>query len=134
MVSNGKRRILITSSISATQPTPYETVYGPSKAFGFSFAESLREEVRNAGVTVTALLPSATESDFHQNAGMGSSVIGKSKKNDKTEVARQGFEALMNDIDHVVGGDKATKQQTIENRTTPEDVKAHNHAQKAQLN
>lgn len=57
MASNGKGRILITSSISATQPTPYETVYGPSKAFGFSFAESLREELRNTGVTVTALLP-----------------------------------------------------------------------------
>lgn len=134
MVSNGKGRILITSSISATQPTPYETVYGPSKAFGFSFAESLREELRETGVTVTALLPGATDSDFHQNAGMGSSAIGKSKKNDKTEVARQGFEALMNDVDHVVGGDEATRQQAIENRTTPEVVKAHNHAPKAQLN
>ncbi|WP_316251892.1 SDR family NAD(P)-dependent oxidoreductase [Paraburkholderia sp. UCT31] len=54
MVKNGRGRILIVSSVSALQPTPYETVYCPSKAFGFSFAESLREELRETGVTVTA--------------------------------------------------------------------------------
>lgn len=133
MVANKSGRILITSSISATQPTPYETVYGPSKAFGFSFAESLRQELRGTGVTVTALLPGATDSEFHKNAGMGSSKIGQSKKNDKTEVARQGFEALINDVDHVVGGDAQTKQQAIANRTTPETVKAERHAENARL-
>ncbi|WP_181118241.1 SDR family NAD(P)-dependent oxidoreductase [Pseudomonas japonica] len=133
MVTNKSGRILITSSISATQPTPYETVYGPSKAFGFSFAESLRQELRGTGVTVTALLPGATDSEFHKNAGMASSEIGKSKKNDKAEVARQGFEALMNDVDHVVGGDEQTKQQAIDNRTTPETVKAERHAENARL-
>ena len=49
MTANGGGRILITSSISATKPTPYETTYRPSKAFGFSFAESLREELRGGG-------------------------------------------------------------------------------------
>jgi short-subunit dehydrogenase len=134
MVANGRGRILITSSISATQPTPYETVYGPSKAFGFSFAESLREELRETGVTVTALLPGATDSDFHKNAGMGNTAIGANKKNDKTLVARQGYEALMNDDDHVVGGDAETKQQMIENRATPEPVKAARQAQRARPN
>ncbi|MBN7807822.1 MULTISPECIES: SDR family NAD(P)-dependent oxidoreductase [Agrobacterium] len=129
MVSNGRGRILVVSSVSATQPTPFETVYGPSKAFGFSFAESLREELRGTGVTVSALLPGATDSDFHKNAGMGNTNIGRMKKNDKTLVAKQGFEALMNDVDHVVGGDEATKQRVIENRTTPETVKAARHAE-----
>ncbi|WMY11777.1 SDR family NAD(P)-dependent oxidoreductase [Paraburkholderia phenoliruptrix] len=124
MVKNGRGRILITSSVSATQPTPYETVYGPSKAFGFSFAESLREELRETGVTVTALLPGATDSDFHKNAGMSKSAIGASQKNDKSLVARQGFDALMNDLDHVVGGNDATRRQVEENRTLPEPVKA----------
>ncbi|UQY33980.1 SDR family NAD(P)-dependent oxidoreductase [Pseudomonas fulva] len=133
MVANKHGKILVTSSVSATQPTPYETVYGPSKAFGFSFAESLREELRDTGVTVTALLPGATDSDFHKNAGMSNSPIGRAKKNDKTEVARQGFEALMNDIDHVVGGDDHTKQRVIENRTTPETVKAARHAQNVRI-
>lgn len=133
MVPNGRGRILIVSSISATLPTPYETTYGPSKAFGFSFAESLRQELRGTGVTVTALLPGATNTDFHANAGMASTPIGSGQKNDKTLVARQGFEALMNDEDHVVGGDEATKQQAIANRTTPEPVKAARHAEVAQI-
>ena len=131
MTANGGGRILITSSVSATSPTPYETTYGPSKAFGFSFAESLREELRGRGVSVTALLPGATNSDFHANAGMGNTIFGdNSWKNDKTEVARQGFEALMNGDDHVVGGDEATKQAAVDNRTTPEPVKAARQAER----
>ncbi len=131
MVPRGEGRILIVSSLSATTPTPYETVYGPSKAFGFSFAESLREELRDSGVSVTALLPGATNSDFHANAGMGSTDFGdNSWKNDKTLVAAQGYEAVIAGIDHVVGGDDATKQEAIDNRTTPETVKAARMAEK----
>ncbi|MCJ2010996.1 SDR family NAD(P)-dependent oxidoreductase [Methylobacterium sp. J-076] len=133
MVPNGRGRILITSSVSATLPTPFETVYGPSKAFGFMFAESLREELRDTGVTVTALLLGATDSQFHKNAGMGTSAIDHGQKNDRTEVARQGFEALMNDVDHVVGGDTETKQQVVDNRRTPEPEKAARHAKLTHL-
>lgn len=132
MVPNGRGRILITSSVSATTPTPFETVYGPSKAFGFSFAESLREELRDTGVSVTAFLPGATDSEFHANAGMGDTHFGdNSWKNDKTEVARQGFEALLKGDDHVVGGDAKTKQGAINNRTIPEAEKAAKHAEAA---
>lgn len=125
MTGNGDGRILIVSSISATTPTPFETVYGPSKAFGFSFAESLREELKDSGVSVTALLPGATNSEFHANAGMGNTTFGdNSWKNDKSLVARQGYEALMRGDDHVVGGDEETQQMAVDNRTTPEPVKA----------
>ena len=121
----GERRLLIVSSVSATTPTPYEPVYGPTKAFGFSFAESIREELHEEGITVTALLPGATDSDFHANAGMGNTTFGdNSWKNDRTEVARQGIEALLAGDDHVVGGDDATKQQAIDNRATSEPEKA----------
>ncbi|MFC5138891.1 SDR family NAD(P)-dependent oxidoreductase [Actinomycetospora rhizophila] len=127
---HGERRILVVSSVSATTPTPYETVYGPTKAFGYSFAESLREELREHGVTVTALLPGATDSAFHHNAGMGDTVYGdNSWKNDRTLVARQGVEALFAGDDHVVGGDDATKQQAVDNRSTPEPEKAARHAE-----
>ncbi|MEU2198967.1 SDR family NAD(P)-dependent oxidoreductase [Isoptericola sp. NPDC019482] len=130
MVPRGRGRILVVSSISAATPTPYETVYGPSKAFGFSFAESLREELRDTGVSVTALLPGATDSDFHVNAGMSNTALGPgAKKNDKTLVARQGFAALMDGADHVVGGDEETQRQVEENRTTPETVKAARQAE-----
>lgn len=133
MVPNKKGKILIVSSLSASLPTPYETVYGPSKAFGFSFAESLREELKDKGITVTALLPGATNTNFHSNAGMDNTEIGSSKKNDKTLVAKQGFEALMNNVDHVVGGDEATKKEFLENRSTSEPVKAARQAKKARI-
>ncbi|MCD7035691.1 SDR family NAD(P)-dependent oxidoreductase [Metabacillus sp. GX 13764] len=131
MLPNGRGKIMVVSSIAATLPTPYETVYGPSKAFGFSFAEALREELRGTGVNVTAFLPGPTDTNFHDNAGMGSSEIGSSEKNDKELVARQGFEALMNNVDQVVGGDEKTKQEAEENRRTPEPEKAARHAERA---
>jgi short-subunit dehydrogenase len=125
MVARRTGRILITSSISALTPTPYETVYGPSKAFGYSFAESLREELRGSGVTVTALLPGATDSDFHQNAGMDNETFGdNSWKNDKTEVAKQGVAALLAGKHDVVGGDRKTRLQAFANRFLPEPIKA----------
>lgn len=133
MVPNGRGRILIVSSVSATQPTPYETVYGPSKAFGYMFAESLREELRESGVGVTALLAGATDTNFHKNAGMGSTAIDQGRKNDPRVVARMGFEGLMGDLDHVVGGDEHTQRVAAENRTTPEPVKAARHAKSAKL-
>ena len=133
MVPRRSGRIMIVSSLSATTPTPYEAVYGPTKAFDFMFAEALREEMKKYNIVVTALLPGATDSDFHKNAGMGNSVIGRGHKNDKVEVARQGFEALMNDVDHVVGGDRATKEQALQNRTMPYEVMARRHAEIAKI-
>ena len=125
MAARRRGRILITSSISATTPTPYETIYGPSRAFTFSFAESLRYELKEHGVSVTALLPGATDSEFHARAGMGNTALGPgAKKNSRVEVARQGYEALMASKDHVVGGDRATKTKALINRLLPEPVKA----------
>lgn len=132
MVPNKEGNILLVSSVSATLPTPYETVYGPSKAFGFMFAESLREELKETGVNVTAMLPGATNTDFHHNAGMDSTYFGDERnKNDKELVAQQGYEAFKNKVDHVVCGDEATKKEAEDNRTTPEEVKAAAHAKKA---
>ncbi|WP_418128799.1 SDR family NAD(P)-dependent oxidoreductase [Staphylococcus sp. HKU1] len=132
MVENKSGDILIVSSLSATLPTPYETVYGPSKAFGFMFSEALRVELKEKNVNVTAMLPGATNTDFHHNAGMDNTFFGDEKnKNDKVQVAKQGYDALKNKLDYVVCGDEETKKEAIQNRTTPEEVKAMRHAQKA---
>ena len=132
MIPRGRGRILMTSSISATQPTPYETTYGPSRAFVYMFAESLRAEVLEHGVTVTALLPGATDSDFHARAGMGDTKFGdNSWKNDKRLVARQRVGALLAGKDAVVGGDRATKFAVLRNRFLPERVKAARQAREA---
>lgn len=132
MTRRVRGRILITSSISATLPTPYETVYGPSRAFTRMFALSLREELRGTGVTVTAFMPGATDSDFHARAGMGDTAFGPDAgKNDKAEVARQGVRALLAGNAEVVAGDRATKRTALANRFLPEPRKAAHHARKA---
>ncbi|QUH02942.1 SDR family NAD(P)-dependent oxidoreductase [Saccharopolyspora erythraea] len=132
MARQRRGRILITSSLSATLPTPYETVYGPSRAFTRMFALGLREELRDSGVTVTTLMPGATNSDFHARAGMNNTAFGPTaNKNDKVEVARQGFEAMLAGRAQVVGGDRTTKRTALLHRFLPETLKAVRHARKA---
>lgn len=123
-------RILITTSCSALTPTPYESIYGPTRSFMLSFAEGLREEMKEHGVGVTALLPGATATDFHQSAGMGNTKFGSNEwKNDPALVAEQGLDALFAGEDHVIGGDQATKDDAALNRTLSDPVKAAKFAQ-----
>lgn len=125
MVPRRSGRILFTSSISATTPTPYETVYGPTRAFVQSFAQSLRQELRGTGVTVTALMPGPTATDFHRRAGMGDTAFGDdSWKNDPADVARRGYAGLMAGRDHVVGGDRSTRRDAALNKLLPDRLKA----------
>ncbi|MFI6132839.1 SDR family NAD(P)-dependent oxidoreductase [Micromonospora sp. NPDC051141] len=125
MIANRAGRILFTSSLSATTPTPFETVYGPTRAFVYSFAQGLRQELLGTGVTVTALLPGATATEFHARAGMGGTRFGdNSWKNDPQVVAVKGFAGLMAGRDHVIGGDRATWRAAIRQRILPERIKA----------
>jgi short-subunit dehydrogenase len=121
MVANGAGRILIVSSISATTPTPYEGVYGATKAFGYNLAETLREEV---------LLPGATDSDYHSNGGMGADTpIGRMQKFPKEQVGRLGYEGLMAGEDMVIGGGPDARDAHERHLATPEAEKAAAHAQ-----
>ena len=89
----------------------------------------MREELREHGISVTALLPGARDSDFHSNAGMGDHTrIGRLKKFPKEEVARLGYKGLMAGHDMVVGGGDDLHASLEANRTTPEPVKAAAHA------
>jgi short-subunit dehydrogenase len=129
MVANRRGRILVVSSLSATTPTPYEGVYGGTKAFGYNLAESLREELREQGISVTALLPGATDSDFHSRGGMGADTpIGRMEKFPKEEVARLGYEGLMAGDDMVVGGGQDAHDALERHLRTPEPEKAAAHA------
>ncbi len=127
MVDRGQGRILFTSSIAATMPGPYEAIYAASKAFISSFSEAIRNELKDSGVTVTALMPGPTETNFFHRAGMDDTKIGSSEKDDPAEVARQGYEALMAGKDKVVGGSFKNKAEALAANVLPETATAAIH-------
>ncbi|MDC0711294.1 SDR family NAD(P)-dependent oxidoreductase [Stigmatella sp. ncwal1] len=119
MVQRRSGRILFTSSIAAVMPAPFEAVYGASKAFLQSFSEALRNELSDVGITVTALMPGPTETNFFHRAGMDDTRVGQQQKDDAGEVARQGFEALMAGKDKVVAG--SLKNRVMDGGRRPSD-------------
>jgi short-subunit dehydrogenase len=132
MVSHGAGRILFTSSIAAEMPAPFLAVYGASKSFVQSFAEALHHELKDTGVTVTALQPGPTETNFFDRAGMLDTKVAAEEKDDPAEVARQGFEALMEGKHRVVAGSMMNKVQTAMANVLPEQMKAKQHAKMAE--
>lgn len=127
MVNRGKGRILFTSSIAALMPGSFEAVYAASKAFIHSFSEGLRNELKDTGVTVTALMPGPTDTNFFHRAGMDDTKVGASEKDDPAVVAKQGFEALMKGKDHIIAGSLKTKIQGAVSKVLPDTVNAEQH-------
>jgi short-subunit dehydrogenase len=128
MVERGHGRLLITSSVAATMPGPYYATYAASKAFLQSFAQAIRFELKDTGVTVTALQPGPTETEFFERAGMEDTKVADAKKDDPAEVAKDGFEALMAGKDHVIAGSSKNKAQVAAGKLLPEKVRAGLHA------
>lgn len=127
MVERGKGRILFTSSIAALMPGPFEAVYAASKAFIHSFSEALRNELKDTGVSVTALMPGPTDTNFFHRAGMDDTKAGAGQKDDPALVAKQGFEALMSDKDDIIAGSLKTKVQGAVSKVLPDTMNAEQH-------
>lgn len=104
MRSQGQGRILITGSIAGLMPGAYQAVYNATKAFLDSFAFALRHELKDSGVTVTCLMPGATETEFFDRAGMQDTKLGQSDKDDPAVVAQKGFDAMLKGEGDVVTG------------------------------
>jgi short-subunit dehydrogenase len=127
MVRRNEGKVLFTASIAAEMPGPFEAVYAASKAFVLSFAEALRNELKDTNLTITALQPGATETNFFHRAGMDDTKVGTDRKSDPADVARQGFEALMKGKDHVVAAMTKEKVQVALGQVIPETIKAEQH-------
>lgn len=127
MVSRGQGRVLITSSIAALMPGPFYATYAASKAFLLSFSEALFNELKDTGVTVTALMPGPTDTNFFARAGMEDTPVNEAKKDDPAEVARQGIEAMFKGQDHVIAGSMQNRVQGFMSRFLPEQAKAQIH-------
>jgi short-subunit dehydrogenase len=132
MVERDAGRILFTSSIAATMPGPFQAVYNASKSFVQSFALALRNELKDTGITVTSLMPGATETEFFERAEMEDTEVGAGEKDDPAEVARQGFDALMADKEKVVAGAFKNRAQVVAGRVIPDGVKAEKHREMAE--
>lgn len=128
MVASGRGRVLVTASVASTMPGPYYATYAASKAFVLSFAEAVRHELLDTGVTVTALMPGPTDTDFFSRADMEDTKAATSDKDDPADVAREGFEGMLAGTEHVVAGSLSNKLQVFGQRLMPERVQAALHA------
>jgi short-subunit dehydrogenase len=126
MRERGEGKILITGSIAGFIPGAYQAVYNASKSFLDSFSFALRAELEESGVTVTCLMPGATETEFFERADLMDTKIGQSKKDDPADVARQGFDAMMRGDGDVVTGWYNKLQSAIAN-VTPAGMLAGQH-------
>ena len=123
-------RILITGSIAGFMPGTYQAIYNGTKSFLDSFAFALRHELKGSGVSVTCLMPGATETDFFERADMKDTKVGTMKKDDAAQVARTGFEAMMRGTGDVITGWQNKLQAAIAN-VLPADATAEMHRRQA---
>ena len=121
MVQRRFGRVLNVASTAAFQPGPFMATYFATKAFVLSFSEAVAEELRGTGVSVTALCPGVTQSEFHAVAGLGETKVARVKMPTAASVAAQGYEALLGGSTVVVTG-TLNKIGTLGVRIVPRSV------------
>jgi short-subunit dehydrogenase len=124
-------RILIIGSIAGFTPGSFQAVYNASKSYLNSLSFALREELRDTKVTVTCLMPGATETEFFARADMLDTKVGSEDKDDAAMVARKGFEAMMAGKGDVVTGLKNKIQSAVAN-VMPAEMLAKQHRKQAE--
>ena len=131
MVELDSGKILITGSIAGYMPGSFQAVYNGTKAFIDSFSFALRNELEDTGVTVTCLMPGATETAFFERADMLDTKVGTEEKDDPADVARVGYDAMILGDGDIVAGWK-NKLQTAVASVTPSSVLAEQHRKLAE--
>jgi len=126
MLIRDEGKILNLSSVASKAPGLLNSVYHGTKAFVQSFTEAVREEVKDSGVTLTALLPGATDTDFFNKADMlDSKIVAEGKLTDPAVVAEDGYDALMRGDDMVISG-FSNKVNVAMSNVLPDKVVAEN--------
>ncbi|HAO41757.1 MAG TPA: hypothetical protein DHH36_12700, partial [Afipia sp.] len=125
------RSILITGSIAGFIPGSFQAVYNGTKAFLDSFSFALREELRDTNLTVTCLMPGATDTEFFVRADMMDTSVGVDDKDNPADVAEEGFKAMMRGDGDIVTGFKNKVQSTLAN-VTPASMLAKQHRKMAE--
>lgn len=104
MIARRRGKILNVASTAAFQPGPIMATYYASKAYVLSFSEAIAVECRPYGITVTALCPGPTLTEFQKRAGTESSRLFRKAARDASTVARAGYRGLMRGRRIVVPG------------------------------
>ena len=126
MVERNEGRILQLASSVSKAPSPYLSVYAATKAFVLSFTEALNEELKDTEVSITALQPGATDTDFFHKAKAENTVTYKETDlYTAEEVAQAGYEALMSGT-AIISPGFMNKTQKAMNTIMPDSAIAAN--------
>lgn len=124
MIANNRGKILQLGSEAGKMPIPLLSIYAATKAFVVSFGEALANELKDTNITVTVLLPGASDTDFFHKAHAENTVTYKEEKLVAAEdVAKDGYEALMRGESSVVSGAKA-KLNVLKSKLMPDETTA----------
>ena len=122
MVERRRGRILNVSSTAALLPGPMQAVYYATKAYVTSFSNALAEELHDSPVTVTALMPGATESEFGETSGMDKTALFASTAS-AASVAKEGYAAMeRGQLDCISGLTMAQRAMFAALPVTPKSV------------
>lgn len=134
MKAHGRGKILVTGSIAGFQPGAFQAIYNGTKAFVDSFVAALRNEMKDVdGVSITCLMPGATDTEFFARADMLDTKVGSDRQAlmDPAEVAKIGFEAMLRGEADVVAGLK-NKLAVMMSKVLPSQVSAEQHRKMAE--
>ena len=124
-------KILITGSIAGYMPGTFQAVYNGTKAFIDSFSYALRNELKGTGVTVTCLMPGATDTDFFARADLLDTKVGTEEKDDPADVAKAGFDAMEKGEAGVIAGISNKIRAALAN-LVPDTMLAEQHRKMAE--
>jgi uncharacterized protein len=126
MISRNEGKILQLASLVSKYPSPLQAVYAASKAFVLSFTEALINEVNDTNVTITALMPGATDTDFFHKADATDTVTYREMElSNPADVAADGYKALMAGERKIVSGFK-NKMMAAMTNVMPDSMLAEN--------
>jgi short-subunit dehydrogenase len=132
MVARNGGKVLVTGSIAGYMPGAFNAVYNGTKAFIDNFTDALRNEIKDSGgVTLTTLMPGATDTEFFERADMLDTKVGTQDKDDAAKVARDGWDTMLKGDKHIVSGWKNKIQKAVAN-VTPAGALAEMHRDMAE--
>ena len=133
MVARNAGKVLVTGSVAGYIPGSFQAVYNGTKAFVDSFVAAIQDELKDSdGITITNLMPGATDTEFFARGDMMDTSVGTSdSKENPADTAKHGWDALMGGHKHVVSGFK-NKLQTVLANVTPNSVLADQHRKMAE--